>query len=40
MTDVIIPVECILKTVAKNDLLLLYKIADFNNVTEFLINVA
>ncbi|KAL4442313.1 hypothetical protein ABPG74_005654 [Tetrahymena malaccensis] len=38
--DPIVPVEEILKKVSKNDMLLLYKIADFKNTTEFLCNLA
>jgi nuclear GTP-binding protein len=38
--DPIAPIEDILQRQNKNDLLLMYKIADFNNVTEFLANIA
>lgn len=40
VVDPISPIEEILKKVKKNDLLLLYKIPDFNNAKEFIISVA
>ncbi len=40
LDDYITPIENIIKRVNKNDLLLLYKIADFTKTTEFLVNVA
>ena len=38
--DPIAPIEDILKKLSKNELLITYKLADFNNVTEFLANLA
>lgn len=38
--DYIKPIELIISKIAKNNLLLAYKIPDFKNVNEFLINVA
>ena len=40
VSDPVAPIEEILKKVVKNDLLVHYKIPDFNSPTEFLINVA
>ena len=40
MVDPISPIEEIIKKVNKNDLLILYKIPDFNTPNEFLVNVA
>lgn len=40
VVDPISPIEEIMKKVNKTDLLLLYKIPDFKNANEFIINVA